>query len=145
MNIETYLNSISKIIKKNNGIFLMFDYGYSSVLGKDTIKAIKKHRAVNLLKEYTNCDITFDINFNILKTIFKRNNIQNIGTVSQNFFLRKLGIMERADQIIKKQDALSSKNLILSINKLINPKEMGNAFHALAFSKKNCKFNLGFI
>jgi SAM-dependent MidA family methyltransferase len=53
--------------------------------------------------------------------------------------------MERADQIIKKQDALSSKNLILSINKLVNPKEMGNAFRALAFSNKNCKFNLGFI
>ena len=145
MNIETYINSISKIIKKNNGIFLMFDYGYSSVLGKNTIKAIRKHKTVDLLKDYTDCDITFDINFNILKNIFKRNNVQNIGIVSQNFFLQKLGIMERADQIIKKQDALSSKNLILSINKLVNPKEMGNAFHALAFSNKNCKFNLGFI
>ena len=145
MNIETYINSISKIIKKNNGIFLMFDYGYSSVLGKNTIKAIRKHKTVDLLKDYTDCDITFDINFNILKNIFKKNNIQNIGIVSQNFFLQKLGIMERADQIIKKQDALSSRNLILSINKLINPKEMGNAFHALAFSNKNCKFNLGFI
>ena len=81
----------------------------------------------------------------LLKNIFKRNNIQNIGTVSQNFFLQKLGIMERADQIIKKQDASASKNLILSINKLINPKVMGNTFHALAFSNKNCKFNLGFI
>jgi len=39
----------------------------------------------------------------------------------------------------------ASKNLILSINKLINPKVMGNTFHALAFSNKNCKFNLGFI
>lgn len=145
INIETYLNSISKIIKKNNGIFLMFDYGYSSILGKNTLRAIKKHRVVDLLKEYTDCDITFDINFNILKNIFKINNIKNIGTVSQNFFLQKLGIMERADQIIKKQDAITSKKLILSINKLINPKEMGNAFHALAFSKKNCKFNLGFI
>jgi SAM-dependent MidA family methyltransferase len=53
--------------------------------------------------------------------------------------------MERADQIIKKQNATTSKNLILSINKLINPKEMGDTFHALAFSNKNCKFNLGFI
>jgi SAM-dependent MidA family methyltransferase len=53
--------------------------------------------------------------------------------------------MERADRIIKNQDAVTIKNLILSINKLINPKEMGNAFHALAFSNKNCKFNLGFI
>ena len=144
-NIETYLNSISRIIKNNNGIFLMFDYGYSSVIGKNTIRAIKKHKVVDLLKEYTDCDITFDINFNILKNIFKRNNIQNIGTVSQNFFLQKLGIMERADRIIKNQDAVTIKNLILSINKLINPKEMGNAFHALAFSNKNCKFNLGFI
>ena len=145
INIETYINSISNIIKKNNGIFLMFDYGYSSVIGKNTIRAIKKHRVVDLLEEYTDCDITFDVNFNILKNIFKINNIQNIGAVSQNYFLQKLGIMERAEQIIKKQDAITSKNLILSINKLINPKEMGNSFHVLAFSKKNCKFNLGFI
>ncbi len=143
--IENYLNSISKIIKKNNGIFLTFDYGYSDIVGKNTLRAIKKHKIVDLLKEYTDCDITFDINFNILKNIFKKNNVRFIGAVSQNFFLQKLGIMERASQIVKKQDVIDSKNLILSINKLINPKEMGNTFKALAFCNKNCKFNLGFI
>ena len=143
--IENYLNSISKIIKKNNGIFLTFDYGYSDIVGKNTLRAIKKHKIVDLLKEYTDCDITFDINFNILKNIFKKNNVRFIGAVSQNFFLQKLGIMERASQIVKKQNVIDSKNLILSINKLINPKEMGNTFKALAFCNKNCKFNLGFI
>jgi cyclopropane-fatty-acyl-phospholipid synthase len=143
--IENYLNSISKIIKKNNGIFLTFDYGYSDVVGKNTLRAIKKHKIVDLLKKYTYCDITFDINFNILKNIFKKNNVRFIGAVSQNFFLQKLGIMERASQIVKKQNVIDSKNLILSINRLINPKEMGNAFKALAFCNKNCKFNLGFI
>jgi NADH dehydrogenase [ubiquinone] 1 alpha subcomplex assembly factor 7 len=143
--IENYLNSISKIIKKNNGIFLTFDYGYSDIVGKNTLRAIKKHKIVDLLKEYTDCDITFDINFNILKNIFKKNNVRCIGAVSQNFFLQKLGIMERASQIVKKQNVIDSKNLILSINKLINPKEMGNTFKALAFCNKNCKFNLGFI
>jgi NADH dehydrogenase [ubiquinone] 1 alpha subcomplex assembly factor 7 len=143
--IENYLNSISKIIKKNNGIFLTFDYGYSDIVGKNTLRAIKKHKIVDLLKEYTDCDITFDINFNILKNIFKKNNVRCIGAVSQNFFLQKLGIMERASQIVKKQNVIGSKNLILSINKLINPKEMGNTFKALAFCNKNCKFNLGFI
>ena len=143
--IENYLNSISKIIKKNNGIFLTFDYGYSDIVGKNTLRAIKKHKIVDLLQEYTDCDITFDINFNILKNIFKKNNVRFIGAVSQNFFLQKLGIMERASQIVKKQNVIDSKNLILSINKLINPKEMGNTFKALAFCNKNCKFNLGFI
>ena len=143
--IENYLNSISKIIKKNNGIFLTFDYGYSDIVGKNTLRAIKNHKIVDLLKEYTDCDITFDINFNILKNIFKKNNVRFIGAVSQNFFLQKLGIMERASQIVKKQNVIDSKNLILSINKLINPKEMGNTFKALAFCNKNCKFNLGFI
>jgi len=143
--IENYLNSISKIIKKNNGIFLTFDYGYSDIVGKNTLRAIKKHKIVDLLKEYTDCDITFDINFNILKNIFKKNNVRFIGAVSQNFFLQKLGIMERASQIVKKQNVIDSKNLILSINKLINPKEMGSTFKALAFCNKNCKFNLGFI
>ena len=143
--IENYLNSISKIIKKNNGIFLTFDYGYSDIVGKYTLRAIKKHKIVDLLKEYTDCDITFDINFNILKNIFKKNNVRFIGAVSQNFFLQKLGIMERASQIVKKQNVIDSKNLILSINKLINPKEMGNTFKALAFCNKNCKFNLGFV
>ena len=143
--IENYLNSISKIIKKNNGIFLTFDYGYSDIVGKNTLRAIKKHKIVDLLKEYTDCDIIFDINFNILKNIFKKNNVRFIGAVSQNFFLQKLGIMERASQIVKKQNVIDSKNLILSINKLINPKEMGKTFKALAFCNKNCKFNLGFI
>ncbi len=143
--IENYLNSISRIIKKNNGIFLTFDYGYSDIVGKNTLRAIKKHKIVDLLKEYTDCDITFDINFNILKNIFKKNNVRFIGAVSQNFFLQKLGIMKRASQIVKKQNVIDSKNLILSINKLINPKEMGNTFKALAFCNKNCKFNLGFI
>ena len=143
--IENYLNSISNIIKKNNGIFLTFDYGYSDTVGKNTLRAIKKHKIVDLLKEYTDCDITFDVNFNILKNILKKNNIKHIGTVSQNFFLQKLGIIERAAQIIKKQNVSDNKDLILSINKLINPKEMGSAFHTLAFCGKNCKFNLGFI
>jgi len=143
--IENYINSISKILKKNNGVFLTFDYGYSDSIGKNTLRAIKKHKIVNLLKEYTDCDITFDVNFNILKNIFKKNNIRHIGTVSQNFFLQKLGIMERATQIIKKQNVNDSKDLILSINKLINPKEMGSTFQALAFCNKDCKFNLGFI
>ena len=44
---------------------------------------------LDLLKEYTDCDITFDINFNILKKQFKKNNIQNIGIVTQNFFYKK--------------------------------------------------------
>jgi len=143
--IENYLNSISKIIKKNNGIFLTFDYGYSDVVGKNTLRAIKKHKIVDLLKEYTDCDITFDINFNILKNIFKKNNVRFIGAVSQNFFLQKIGIMERASQIVKKQNVIDSKNLILSMNKLINPKEMGKTFKALAFCNKNCQFNLGFL
>ena len=56
-----------------------------------------------------------------------------------------MGIMERANQVIKNNGLLNNKNLILSINKLLNPKEMGNAFHVLSFAKKNCKFNLGFI
>ncbi|MEY3192190.1 MAG: hypothetical protein RL305_789 [Pseudomonadota bacterium] len=124
---------------------MTFDYGYSDSIGKNTLRAIKKHKIVNLLKEYTDCDITFDVNFNILKNIFKKNNIRHIGTVSQNFFLQKLGIMERATQIIKKQNVNDSKDLILSINKLINPKEMGSTFQALAFCNKDCKFNLGFI
>jgi len=144
-NIDLYINAISKIIKSNKGVFLMFDYGYSSTIGKDTIRAIKNHKIVNLLTNYTNCDITSDVNFNILKNIFNKNNIKNIGSVGQSFFLQRMGIMERANQVIKNNGLLKNKNLILSINKLLNPKEMGNAFHVLSFAKKDCKFNLGFI
>jgi cyclopropane-fatty-acyl-phospholipid synthase len=144
-NIDFYVKTISSVIKKNNGIFLMFDYGYSSMIGQNTIRAIKNHKIVNLLKNYTDCDITADVNFNILKIIFNKNNIKNIGSVTQNFFLQRMGIMERANQIIRSQGVLNNKNLILSINKLLNPKEMGNSFHVLSFAKKDCKFNLGFF
>jgi cyclopropane-fatty-acyl-phospholipid synthase len=144
-NIDLYVKAISKVIKTNEGIFLMFDYGYSSTIGKNTIRAIKNHKIVNLLKNYINCDITADVNFNIVKNNFNKNNIKNIGCVTQNFFLQKMGIMERAKQILRGRSISNNKNLILSINKLLNPKEMGNIFHVLSFAKKDCKFNLGFF
>ena len=68
-NIDFYIKAISKVIKNNNGVFLMFDYGYSSMIGQNTIRAIKNHKIVSLLENYIDCDITADVNFNILKII----------------------------------------------------------------------------
>ncbi len=141
--IEKYINTISKIIKKNKNIFIMFDYGYVGNIGKETLRGFKNHRLVNFLKYYLNCDITADVNFDIIKKIFSNNNLNYSKMQSQNYFLQKLGILERAKQVLKINEA-NSKKIIASLNRLLNPNEMGERFKVFMTSNKNCKFNLGF-
>jgi len=142
--IENYLVDISSILKKNSGILLIADYGYSGTIGHQTLRGFINHAIVNVLKYAPECDITHSVNFSIIEKIFKKLNIQSVGLVEQSFFLKKLGILERLERVIKQQTFLKSKNIFLSVNKLLNPKEMGDVFKVSAYSNSYNNFILGF-
>ena len=64
--------------------------------------------------------------------------------VTQSFFLKKMGIMDRAEVVAKKMNFKEKSDLYFRIERLINPKQMGELFKFLfAFKLKN-KFSLGF-
>ena len=139
-----FLKLISKKINKFNGGLLVFDYGYNNKNTQNTLQSIKKHKYANIFLDPGNADITSLINFKLFIKILKKNNLSVKKITTQNEFLQKLGILERANILSKKMTFKEKANMFYRLKKLLDHKEMGDLFKVLFAKKKNGKFSLGF-
>ena len=139
-----YLKMISKKINKLNGGLLIFDYGHNKSKNKNTLQAVKKHQYSNIYKNPGSIDITSHVNFKIFRTILEKNklNVKKIST--QGKFLKKMGIIQRAEILSKKMNFRDKINMFYRIRKLLHNKEMGSLFKVMFAQKKNGNFSLGF-
>ena len=64
--------------------------------------------------------------------------------VNQNYFLKKLGIIERAEILSRKMNFKNKADLYYRIERLLSEKKMGKLFKVLFASSNKTKFNLGF-
>ena len=76
--------------------------------------------------------------------ILRNNNLQVEKIVTQNEFLQKLGIIERANILSKKMNFKKKAEMFYRLKKLIDHKEMGNIFKVAFAKKKGSRFSLGF-
>jgi cyclopropane-fatty-acyl-phospholipid synthase len=139
-----YLKIIAKKIKKYDGALLTIDYGYIEKKNQDTLQSAKKHKYLNVFKEPGSADITHHINYKLFSKILKRNKLEVEKIVSQNEFLQKLGIIERANMLSKKINFRAKANIYYRLKKLLHYREMGDLFKVLLAQKKGTKFSLGF-
>ena len=89
-------------------------------------------------------DITYLVNFGLLNNFFANKKLIINKIVSQNFFLKKLGIIERAEILSKNISFKEKVDLYYRLERLLSEKKMGSLFKVLFASKNNAKFNLGF-
>jgi cyclopropane-fatty-acyl-phospholipid synthase len=76
--------------------------------------------------------------------ILKENKLNVKKITTQNEFLKKIGIIERANILSKKMSFTEKVNMFYRLKRLIDYKEMGGLFKVLFAQKKNGKFSLGF-
>jgi cyclopropane-fatty-acyl-phospholipid synthase len=76
--------------------------------------------------------------------ILKKNNLKVEKTITQNEFLKKVGILERANILSEKMTFRAKANMFYRLKKLLDYKEMGSLFKVLFAQKKGRKFSLGF-
>jgi cyclopropane-fatty-acyl-phospholipid synthase len=138
------LNTITKIIKKNNGGLLIIDYGYNSKKMFDTLQSIKKHKKNNILENIYKADITHLINFNFFKQKIRNLKISSVNLTTQRKFLLKMGILERAEIISKNMPFSKKSDIYFRLKRLIDKKQMGTLFKVLFATNKKNNFNLGF-
>ena len=139
-----YLKKISKIIKKNNGGLLLIDYGYIDGNMKNTLQAVSDHKIANILKNIGNSDITHYLNFNLYQNFIKKIGGLDINLTSQEKFLIKMGIKERAEIISKNKNFLKKADIYYRLQRLIDQKQMGSLFKVMLIKNEKNKFNLGF-
>ena len=128
-----FIKKISNFIKQNNGGAIFFDYGYTVGHG-DTLQAIKGNKFVSPLSDPGNTDITSHIDFNDITTQAKNRMVDVWGPDTQGTFLKKMGAIERLKSLEESSDDKTKKELNLGLNRLINPKEMGELFKVFAIT-----------
>jgi len=138
------LNKIIAKISKLDGGLLLIDYGYLTPRNKNTLQSLMKHKRNKLLENLGKADITSLVNFNLLNEYFIKNNLKVKKVVTQKFFLEKMGIIERANNLSQKMSFKEQSNLYLRLKRLLDKKLMGNLFKVI-FTYKSKKDNfLGF-
>ena len=140
----TYLEKIANKIEKYNGALLMFDYGYNKKNNSYTLQAVQDHKHVDIFHEPGNSDITHHINYKLFSEILKKNKLKVEKVVTQNEFLQKMGIIERANLLSKKLSFSAKADIYYRLKKLLHYNEMGALFKVLLAKKKGNKFSLGF-
>ena len=141
------LNELTKIVKKVSkleGGLLLIDYGYLKPKNKNTLQSLIKHKQNRLLDNLGKADITSLVNFKLLNEYFMKNNLKVKKIVTQKFFLEKMGIMERANNLSQKMSFKEQSNLYLRLKRLLDKKLMGNLFKVIFAYKSNKNNFLGF-
>ncbi|MDC0875852.1 SAM-dependent methyltransferase [Candidatus Pelagibacter sp.] len=139
-----YLKDICKIIKKNKGGILIIDYGYLNPKMQETLQAIKNHKYSNILENIGDSDITYNINFNILKNFINQFHDLNSITTTQKKFLTSMGLLQRAEIVSKNIPFSEKTDLFYRIRRLIDEKQMGELFKVMLIKNKKNKFKTGF-
>ena len=139
-----FLKAIAKKINKFEGALLTFDYGYTIKKNQNTLQSVKKHKYLDLFFKPGHSDITSHINFKLFHKILKKNNLNVKKITTQNEFLKKIGILERANILSKKMTFKEKANMFYRLKRLLDYREMGILFKVLFAQKKGRKFSLGF-
>jgi len=139
-----YLETIINKIKLNNGGILIIDYAYLEKKMKNTLQAVSKHKYCDVLKNYRNADITYNLSFNLINKIIRKLSLCSSLSTTQNKFLIKLGILERAEILSKNMSFSQKADIYFRIKRLIDESQMGNLFKVMFITNFKNKFKLGF-
>jgi len=139
------LDLIISAIKRLNGGLLLIDYGFLKQKSVNTLQSIKDHKKNMLFDNVGNADITSLVNFNLLKTYFKKKKLKINNVVTQEFFLKKMGIINRAEILSKNMNFQEKSKIYYILQRLLNPKQMGELFKVIFAFKLKKKFTTGFI
>ena len=139
-----YLKNISKKISHKKGCLLIIDYGYLDDQMKDTMMSIRKHKYSNILDTFGSSDITYKLNFKILKKITKNLKLKCQAITSQRNFLISLGIQQRAEILSKNLPFSKKADIYYRLKRLIDKDQMGNLFKVMLITNKNINFKTGF-
>jgi NADH dehydrogenase [ubiquinone] 1 alpha subcomplex assembly factor 7 len=123
---------IARVIAVKGGAALVIDYGYTEASGfSETLQAVSGHRFADALAEPGEDDISAHVDFAALVQAGKRGGAAVSGPVTQGLFLANIGIVERAEQLMK-ANVENSRDLLSATERLIGHEQMGILFKVLA-------------
>jgi SAM-dependent MidA family methyltransferase len=135
---------VAGIVASRGGAALMIDYGYGEASGfSETLQAVSGHRFADALAEPGEDDISAHVDFAALAQAGRRGGAAVFGPATQGLFLANIGIVERAEQLMKANAGEAGK-LLAAVERLIGNDQMGKLFKVLAFAPPSTSAMAGF-
>ncbi|MCB1783313.1 MAG: SAM-dependent methyltransferase [Alphaproteobacteria bacterium] len=135
-----FVKTCSAKLKENGGAALFIDYGYEKRASGDTLQAVQAHKYADILKDIGNNDLTAHVDFEAIIQAADDAGAKTFGIVPQGEFLKRLGIIERAEKLQNSPKA-DKAALRSQLHRLTAPQEMGTLFKVTGFGydDKNIK------
>ncbi len=128
---DALIDQIASHIKNHGGAALIIDYGYDKYGTGDTLQAVEKHKYASVLDNPGQADLTAHVNFKNLQIIAAQAGATVTNIIDQGVFLHQLGIVTRAERLLKTADPSQQKDIHAALNRLLSQDEMGALFKVL--------------
>lgn len=109
---------------------LIIDYGHVDPVSGDTLQAVRAHRHEGPLTSPGEADLSAQISFFEVATVFDAAGFAIDGPTTQTEFLGALGIVERASRLMS-ANPLRAAEIEAGVARLIAPNSMGTRFKAI--------------
>ena len=137
-----YMAEIVARVQGDGGAALIIDYGHSESANGDTLQAVRAHQAQSIFAEPGLADLTSHVDFAALGRAAPA--VALHGPVRQGDFLRALGIEARAATLQRSAMPEQDEDIETALHRLIDPRQMGDLFKALAVTQTGAPVPAGF-
>ncbi len=133
---QRLMAEIAERIVVDGGVLLVVDYGYTQTTLGESLQAVARHGYVDPLRTPGEADLTTHVDFAALKRAAKARGAKALGPITQGAFLTQLGIVRRAEALMKKADERQRANIEGALRRLAGTGDarthMGEMFKAMA-------------
>ena len=128
-----------------DGIAALFiDYGPAASAVGDSLQAVQAHKFCDPLQEVGAADLTVHVDFGAIANAAREAGARIHGAVAQATFLETLGIRTRAALLSAKAGEEDRATIAQAMTRLIDPRQMGSLFKALAIAHPDLQELAGF-
>lgn len=143
--VRGFAAGLGQRIARQGGAALLIDYGYSGPATGDSLQAIRQHRYHPVLADPGEADLTAHVDFAAVASAAEQAGARAHGPVEQGAFLRRLGIVERSDMLMRASDGPGREDIARALHRLIGSDQMGQLFKVLAIGPRGLGLLPGFV
>lgn len=128
-----FVRRVCDVLSARGGGALFIDYGESQSKAGNSLHAIADHKHVDVLDDPGTCDLSANVDFEVLARDVEANGGDVCGIVEQGDFLRALGIEQRFALLAQKASEQQREDLEKGLHRLIDSDQMGSLFKVFGF------------
>jgi NADH dehydrogenase [ubiquinone] 1 alpha subcomplex assembly factor 7 len=131
-------------VARDGGWALIVDYGYDASGPGASLQAVRSHRGAGVLDRPGETDLSTHVDFAALAAAAAASRAAVCGPVGQGDFLKRLGIMQRAEMLKARASPAQRHALDAGLERLIAPDQMGTLFRVMAIGDDRSAAPIGF-